>query len=143
MARLLSKLIAEIPGIIPLPIPDWVTVYSCWMFGFTLEPGAFACTTAEFANQLAQEGIPGAGMGEYYLLPAACTFLEEKARRGVYPYSSPPASRSYTYSADTCPKARDFLRSFIRWSTFCEKYEPEHCELAAQIVRRVAERNRA
>jgi hypothetical protein len=30
----------------------------------------------------------------------------------------------------------------VRWSTFCEKYEPEHCELAAAIVRAVADRNR-
>lgn len=142
MARLLSELIGEVPGVNPLPIPHWVTVYSCWMFGFSLEQEAFKCTTDEFARQLAEEGIPGAGMGEYYLLPVACTFLEENARRGLYPYSKPPASRSYTYGGDTCPTAREFLKSFIRWSTFCEKYEPEHCELAAQIVRKVAERNR-
>ena len=46
------------------------------------------------------------------------------------------------YSADTCPHARDFLENWIRWSTFCEKYQPEHCELAAELVREVAERNR-
>ena len=38
--------------------------------------------------------------------------------------------------------ARDFLETFVRWSTFCEKYEEEHVELAADIVRRVAEENR-
>jgi dTDP-4-amino-4,6-dideoxygalactose transaminase len=142
MARLLTDLIAEIPGVTPLPIPDWVTVCSCWMFGMSIEPGAFGCTTAEFAEQLAQAGIPGAGMGEYYLLPAACTVLGESAQRRVYPYSTPPASRAYAYSADTCPTARDFLKTFIRWSTFCEKYQAEHCELAASMVRKVAERNR-
>ena len=142
MVRLLTALVAEIPGVTPLPIPDWVTVYSCWMFGLSLDPDAFACTTAEFAEQLMQAGIPGAGMGEYYLLPAACTFLDQNARRKVYPYSTPPASRTYSYSTDTCPTARDFLKTFVRWSTFCEKYEPEHCELASRIVREVAERNR-
>jgi hypothetical protein len=30
----------------------------------------------------------------------------------------------------------------IRWSTFCEKYQPEHCELAAEIIRQVADQNR-
>jgi dTDP-4-amino-4,6-dideoxygalactose transaminase len=142
MARLLSELIAEIPGVTPLPIPDWVTVYSCWMFGLSLDPGAFTCTTAEFAEQLAAAGIPGAGMGEYYLMPAACTFLEGNARGKVHPYSVPPASREYAYGADACPTARDFLKTFIRWSTFCEKYQPEHCEVAARIVREVADRNR-
>jgi dTDP-4-amino-4,6-dideoxygalactose transaminase len=142
MARLLSRLIAQIPGVIPLPIPEYQNVYSCWMFGISLDPEAFRCTIPEFAAQLAGEGIPGAGMGEYYLMPAALTFLQERAEGEVYPYSRPPASRRYRYGADSCPTARDFLKSFIRWSSFCEKYEPEHCELAAEIVRRVAERNR-
>lgn len=143
MVRFLSARIAEIPGVVPLPIPDYVEVYSCWMFGLSLQPGAFRCSADEFAAQLVQEGIPGAGTGRYYLMPAALTFLQQKAREQVYPYSQPPASRRYAYSADSCPVARDFLETFIRWSTFCEKYQPEHCELAARIVARVAERNRA
>lgn len=142
MARLLTKLIAEIPGVTPLPIPDYVNVYSCWMFGLSIDPTAFRCSAEEFAQQLADAGIPGAGQGKYYLMPAACTFLEENARRQVYPYSIPPASRRYHYGGDTCPTAQAFLENFIRWSTFCEKYQPEHCELAAQIVREVADRNR-
>jgi hypothetical protein len=142
MARLLSALLAEIPGITPLPIPETTTAYSCWMFGLSVDPAAFRCAPENFAEQLAAAGIPGAGMGEYYLMPAACTFLNENAQRRVYPYSRPPASRDYAYNADTCPTARDFLRTFIRWSTFCEKYREEHCELAAQIVQEVAERNR-
>jgi perosamine synthetase len=143
MARLLTELIAEIPGVTPLPIPDYVTVYSCWMFGLSIDPAAFRCTAEEFAQQLAEAGIPGAGQGKYYLMPAACTFLEKNARQQVYPYSIPPASRRYHYGGDTCPNAQAFLENFIRWSTFCEKYQPEHCELAARIVREVADRNRA
>lgn len=142
MARLLTELIAGIPGVKPLPIPDYMNVYSCWMFGMSIDPGAFRCTAEAFAQQLADAGIPGAGQGKYYLMPAACTFLEERAQKRIYPYSMPPASREYRYSADTCPTARDFLEHWIRWSTLCEKYQPEHCELAAHIVREVAERNR-
>lgn len=142
MSRLLSSLMAGIPGVRPLPIPDYVNVYSCWMFGFNIDAEAFACTPEEFAQQLADAGIPGAGMGKYYLMPAACTFLDENARNKVYPYSFPPASREYRYGADTCPTAKRFLETWIRWSTFCEKYRPEDCRLAAHIVREVAERNR-
>jgi perosamine synthetase len=142
MARLLTALVAEIPGVTPLPIPEYQGAYSCWMFGFSVDPAAFRCAPAELAAQAAKEGIPGAGTGEYYLMPAALTFLQENASRRVFPYSLPPASRTYTYGADNCPTARDFLKTFIRWSTFCEKYTPEHCELAADIIRRVAERNR-
>jgi dTDP-4-amino-4,6-dideoxygalactose transaminase len=142
MARMLTGLLAEIPGITPLPIPEYMNVYSCWMFSLSIDPKAFRCSTEEFAQQLSAAGIPGAGLGEYYLMPAACTFLDENARKKVYPYSMPPASREYRYSADTCPTAKQFLKNWIRWSTFCDKYQPEHCELAAQIVREVANRNR-
>lgn len=142
MSRLLSKLIAEIPGVKPLPIPEYMNVYSCWMFGISIDTSQFKCTVEEFAQQLANLGIPGAGMGEYYLMPVACTFLNEKAKNKVYPFSIPPASREYRYDADTCPNAANFLKTFIRWTTFCEKYQPEDCYLAADIIKYVAEQNR-
>ncbi|MBT3381776.1 MAG: aminotransferase class V-fold PLP-dependent enzyme [Lentisphaerae bacterium] len=141
MIRLLSQLIGEVPGVTPLPIPDYMTVYSAWMFGMNLDPAQFTCTTEQFARDLAETGIPGAGTGRYYLIPAACTFLEQNARAGVYPYSQPPASRSYSY-VGACPRAETFLQTWIRWSTFCARYEEEHCELAAHIVRRVADKHR-
>ena len=143
MVRLLSRLLAEIPGITPLPIPDYVNVYSCWMVGLSIDPAAFRCSTEDFAAQLVEAGIPGAGMGEYYLMPAALECLQKRAAAKRYPYSIPPASREHRYAGDTCPTAQAFLKTFIRWSTFCEKYQPEHCQLAADLVRQVADRNRA
>ena len=142
MARMVTDGLAEIPGITPEPIPDYVDVYSAWMLAFSIEPAAFRCDADEFAAQCAQAGLTGAGTGRYYLLPAACTFLEEHARKGRFPYSTPPASREYHYGADTCPNARDYLDRWIRWSAFCEKYQPEHCALAVRIVTEVAEKNR-
>ena len=142
MARLLARLLAAIPGIRPLPIPDYLDVYSAWMFSLSIDPAQFRCTPEEFARQLAEAGIPGAGTGKYYLMPVAVTFLDENARRQIYPYSMPPASRQYRYGPDTCPNARKFLETWIRWLTFCEKYTEEDCELAAQIVAEVAEKNR-
>ncbi len=142
MIRLLSELIGEVPGVTPLPIPDYMNVYSPWMFGMSIDPEQFTCSAEQFAQELADGGIPAPGQGKYYLMPEACTFLEENARNKVYPYSMPPASREYHYGEDTCPTAHVFLENWIRWSTFCEKYQPEHCELAAAIVREVADRNR-
>jgi perosamine synthetase len=142
MIQLLNANLAEIPGITPTPMPDSMDVYSAWIAGFSIDPAAFRCTADAFAAQCAEAGIPGASTARYYLLPAACTFLEENARAGVYPYSQPPASRAYHYGGDTCPNAQAYLENWIRWTTFCEKYQPEHCELAAKIVRRVAEANR-
>lgn len=143
MVRLLSSLLAEIPGIAPLPIPEYVNVYSPWMVGFRIEPEAFRCTAAEFAGRMVESGIPNAGQGKYYLMPAACTYLQRRAESKTYPYSMPPASRTYSYSGDNCPNAQAYLEHFIRWSSFSAKYQPEHCERIAEIVRRIAEENRA
>lgn len=142
MARLLHDLLAEIPNITPLPIPDYQTKYSCWMYGFSIDPQAFDCTPAEFGQEVATEGIPGAGVAEYYLMPEALEFLKDKAARHTYPYSLPPASRDYTYGAAVCPEAQKFVSSFIRWATFTDRYQPHHMELAAAIVARVADRHR-
>lgn len=138
MIRLLSEHLDEIPGIAALPIPDHVEIYSCWMAGFTIDPDQFACDTEEFAARVLAGGIPGAGQARYYLLPAALPFLSKAADERRYPYSQPPATGTYSYAADSCPRARDFLERYIRWSTFCEKYEPHHCQQVADIVRRVA-----
>lgn len=142
MIRLLSRLVGEIPGVTPLPIPSYMNVYSAWMFSLSLAPGQFRCTTDQFAEQLVQAGIPGAGTGRYYLMPMALTFLQRNARDRRYPYSQPPASREYRYDERTCPTAWEFVQTWIRWATFCEKYTEEHCAIAARIVREVAERNR-
>jgi len=142
MIRLLTQRLGEIPGITPLAIPDYLDVYSCWMVGFSIDPDQFSCTADEFGAQCAADGIPGIGTARYYLMPEGLTFLNENASAKKFPYSMPPASKEYVYDENTCPEAHKFLETFLRWSTFCEKYSAEHCELAAAIVREVADRNR-
>lgn len=142
MIRLLSEKLSQISGIIPLPIPDYMNVYSCWMAGFSIDADAFTCDADTFAKAVADGGIPGAGLGRYYLIPAALPFLTEKANNKVFPYSMPPASRAHTYDGDSCPNAQEFLETYVRWSSFCERYEPEHCDLATHIVETVADKYR-
>ena len=80
MIRLLSRLVGEVPGVTSLPIPDYMNVYSAWMFSLSIAPEQFCCTADEFADQLLKAGIPGAGTGRYYLMPMALTFLQRNAR---------------------------------------------------------------
>ena len=82
MIRLLYKHLAEIPGITPLAIPSYQDVYSCWMAGFNIDPKQFKISADDFAKQVEEAGIAGAGTGRYYLMPAA---LRSSPR--------PPASR--------------------------------------------------
>src|SRR3989442_15450277 len=112
------------------------------MAAVSIDSKQFRVDADEFASQCVKLGLTGAGTGRYYLLPAACLFLEENARTKTYPYSMPPASREYRYGADNCPNAKAFLENWVRWSTICAQWQPEHVEICAEIVRRVAERNR-
>ncbi len=142
MIRILSDKLSAIPGISTPPIPEYMNIYSCWMAGFSINLEEFTCDSDTFAQEVADEGIPGAGLGRYYLIPAALPFLTEKAEKKIYPYSMPPASKSYVYDGNSCPNAQKFLNTYIRWSSFCERYTVEDCELATEIVRTVADKYR-
>jgi len=142
-ARRILRGLAEIPGIIPLRVPEHTEIYSCWMLGFCLEPAAFGCPADEFGRQLDQAGLPGAGTARYYLMPAALPFLTKRAARKDWPYDAATASRAHRYDAGATPQAARFLEHFIRWISFCEKYTAADADLAVELVRQVAERNRA
>jgi dTDP-4-amino-4,6-dideoxygalactose transaminase len=142
-ARRILRGLAEIPGIIPLRVPDYLDVFSCWMLGFSVEPAAFRVTADELGRQLDAAGLAGASPARYYLLPAALPFLSERAARRAWPYDAATTSRVHRYDAGTTPHAAQFLEHFIRWTSFCEKYTDEHADMAVEIVRQVAERNRA
>lgn len=142
IARRITLGLAQIPGVTPLPIPDYLDTYSCWMLGFSIDPMQFTCDADRFGQQCNDAGLTGASTARYYLMPEALTFLQPAAASHTYPFSRPPASRDYVYDTSTCPRAHMFLDNFIRWSTVCEKYTDEHCDMAVEIVRQVAEHHR-
>lgn len=142
-ARRITAGLAQIPGIIPLHIPDYIDVYSCWMMGFSIDPAAFRCDADAFGVQVHEAGLSGASTARYYLMPAALPFLTEKATRRQFPYSAEQTTHTHRYDASTTPNAARFLDTFIRWVSFCEKYTDEHSDMAIEIVRRVADKNRA
>ena len=143
MARLLMDLLGQIPGVAPLPVPEWVEVWSPWMVGFSIDPRAFRCSADEFGAQCAAGASPAPARPATTSSRRPAPSSRIGPARERFPYSQPPASRAFSYSGDTCPTAQTFLDTFIRWATFCEKYQPEHCQQAAAIVRQVADANRA
>lgn len=140
--RLMTGKLAGIRGIIPLVIPDFCTTFSCWMYGFSIDPKVFRCSADEFAQQLNARGMPNVGTGRYYNLPEAVSFLQQYVDQGRYPFSIPPASRRYRYAAETVPNARAFLANFVRWF-WTEKYTDAHIAQMARIIREVAEKHYA
>lgn len=141
--RYYTEKASHIPGITPLPIPDYVTKYSAWMISFSIDPDAFTCTGEEFAKQVEEAGFTGAGQGKYYLMPEAMPFLQENVDANRYPFTQPPASRTYQYSAATCPVAWEFLHHWVRSCSISEKWEEEHIDTIVDIISEVADQNRS
>lgn len=139
-ARLMTRQLAGIHGIVPLAIPDFCTAFSCWMYGFSVDSGAFRCSVDEFAQRLNERGMPNIGTGRYYNLPESVAFLQQYVDQGRYPFSVPPAARRQHYTAETAPDGHKFLASFVRWF-WTEKYTDEHIARMAKIIREVAEAN--
>ena len=139
-ARRMDELIADIPGVIPYRVPAGRT-HSYWLYGFRVDPARFTCRPGDLAEQIKRAGIPGCGLGEYYVLPACTPFLADQAARGAYPFSVPPASRRVAYDPHTvCPQAVAFMQRFIRWF-WTEKYTDAHVDRMASIVRDVCAAN--
>lgn len=142
MARLVYRLLADIPGITPLQVPDHVNVFSCWMLGFHMDPDAFTCDAETFGATLSDAGVTGASPAPYYVMTDALTFLHRWTAEKRYPYCTPPASRIPSYGDGDCPTAKAFMKNFIRWVTFSDRYQPEHCELVANLVAQTADKYR-
>ncbi len=142
MIRLMIDELGKIPGILPPTIPDHTERYSCWMASFRIDPERFRCDADQFAEECAEAGIPKIGTCRYYLMPAALPFLSERAERGEWPYSSPPATGQHRYVREDCPNASAYIEHMIRWASFCEKYTEQDVATAVEIVATVAKRHR-
>lgn len=143
MASLLNGLISDIQGLTIYRVPDNRT-HSYWMYGFTIDPDAYACSVAELAARLTEAGF-ACGMGKYYVLPAAVPFLQEHADQGDYPFNLSAASRgiNYNYNADEiCPHAVRFMNNWIR-TFWTEKYKEEDIFLISHIIHEVCNSNLA
>ena len=141
MAQRLDSALNDIPGISAYLVPEDRS-HTYWMYGFSVDPESFSCSVDELGDELKNAGIPGIGTARYYLMPAALTFLRDKAEDRAYPFSLLPANWEHTYGAEATPNAASFLESWIRWP-WTEKYNSGHVDYIADILRRVAEKNQA
>ncbi|MDD5597275.1 MAG: DegT/DnrJ/EryC1/StrS family aminotransferase [Victivallaceae bacterium] len=136
-ARLLTEKLKDVDGIIPLHIPDYCTIFSCWMYGFTAVPEKLKCSPSELAEKIKAKGLGNIGMGKYYLMPDALVFLRKQAMNKIYPFSIPgaPGQEIYDGSRQT-PNAKTFLDNFIRWA-WTEKYTEKHVDIMYNIIKKV------
>lgn len=138
----LNKLLSEIEGIRPCPIPaDGDAVY--WIFPFIVETEALSVDLDTFAAALNAEGL-AASSGRYYLIPDSHDLLNDL--RHTYSIGDRPGGNRDTYfdrkySAGMTPKAKWYVDHMLRW-TFTEKYSDTDVEDIATIISKVANRYR-
>jgi dTDP-4-amino-4,6-dideoxygalactose transaminase len=140
-ARLFTTRLGKLPGIVPLHIPDSCTLFSCWMYGFTVIPEKFKCSPSELAEKVREKGLGNIGMGKYYLMTDAIAFLKKNVRNKVYPYSLPGCPGEDIYNGEKqTPNAKKFLDTFIRWS-WTEKYTEKHVDIMYNMIKQTVEEN--
>jgi perosamine synthetase len=140
----LSRLIGEIPGVTPSPLPErGDAVY--WIYPFIVEVEAMRASLPELGRAMVAEGLVGVGSGRYYLVPDSHDLLNDL--RHTYREAAQPGGASDTYfgrrySADDTPNAKWYVDHMLRFM-FTEKYTDRDITDIAAIVRKVVEHYRA
>jgi len=114
LCRRLTGLLQQVPGITPQFTPDDCR-HSYFLYLFTLDLHALKCTSREFAEALAAEGIPSeanqiTGGRPVYLYDI---FQNRSAFPGTHwPFVSTETGTDKRYTAGDCPVAED---AFSKW----------------------------
>jgi perosamine synthetase len=132
----LNGLLERIPGIVPQAVPDGLK-HTYFLYLFRLEPEVFGCTTAEFSEALAAEGIPN---DAHMITGGRPVYLYDIfQKRSAFPGTEYPFSLSErVYRKGDCPAAE---AAFDRWITMniYENYTETDLEEIAEGVQKVAQ----
>jgi len=144
LGALLSRLIADIDGVTPSPVPArGDAVY--WIYPFVVEVEAMRAGLPQLARAMAAEGLPGIGSGRYYLVPDSHDLLNDLRRTysaGALPGGVPDTYFGRRYCAADTPNAKWYVDHMLRFP-FTEKYSKRDLEDIARIIRKVVNFYRA
>lgn len=138
-AKILDEALAGCPFIrrLPLNTPERENAY--WLYPIILNMETLTCDIAQFVKALNAEGIP-AGPVMWPQCYKERAFVEHNGvGRLKYPFED-PATRpeAVTYDKVFCPNAAE-VETECFWVPTHPTYEPEHMELIAAGIRKVAE----
>lgn len=110
----LNRRLSEIPGILPLKVPSYVTKHSFHIYVFRFSQEEFGISREDFLSALEKEGIPCSG-GYPYPLYQNPMFLNQD----FYPHGCPlscgvyDGTVEYASFADLCPNAERACREVV------------------------------
>ena len=135
MGRLLSELIADVPGIHP-HYADPEDRWTCWFYMFRIYPAVMSCDSRKFAEVLNAEGV-GCGAGytqmAIYKYPV---FQEHNFFAGRWPIKELGLT-DMDYTAVCCPEAEAIIDTCINL-TITEATEEAWVRQVAEAIRKVA-----
>jgi dTDP-4-amino-4,6-dideoxygalactose transaminase len=108
----LNALLAEIPGIRPVAIPDWVSEHSFHVYIFRLDTEAFGVGREEFLTALQGEGIPCSG-GYSQPLYRNPMFLENNFHGNGIALTPPGKLIDYSRDQERCPCAEQACKDAV------------------------------
>lgn len=132
----LNGLLAQIPGIVPQAVPEGHK-HTYFLYLFRLELDTLGCTSAEFSEALAAEGIPNE---PHMLTGGRPVYLYDIfQKRSTFPGSDYPFSLTErVYRQGDCPVAEAAFDSWITMNVY-ENYTDADLEEIANGVHKVAQ----
>lgn len=108
----LSAQLADIPGIRPLDVPEWVTSHAFHLYILRLNEQEFGLSRAEFLSALENEGIPCSG-GYSSPLYRNPMFVENDFHANGVPLTPPGHKVDYTVFSERCPVAEQACKDAV------------------------------
>ncbi|HWB98668.1 MAG TPA: DegT/DnrJ/EryC1/StrS family aminotransferase [Bryobacteraceae bacterium] len=132
----LNSLLAQIPGIVPQAVPEGHR-HTYFLYLFRLDQGILGCTSTEFSEALAAEGVPN----EAHLITGGrpVYLYDVFQKRSAFPGSGYPFDLTgRVYRQGDCPVAEAAFDSWITMNVY-ENYTDTDLEEIANGVQKVAQ----
>ena len=132
----LNERLAEVPGIAPMAVPEWVTEHAFHLYIFRFDAEAFGMSRERFLEALQAEGIPCSG-GYSQPLYRNPLFVENNFWGNGAPLTPPGEKIDYLQYAERCPVAERACREAVWIEHRVLLAEPEEIADIARAIEKI------
>jgi perosamine synthetase len=136
-AKKLTEMLRGIEGVSVCSPPSGIDhVY--WLYSIQIDPAKFKTNSDGISQAMVKEGMRDCGTARYYLISEALEFLHKSEGKSSAENMTAikRAVSRHSYSADTCPQAKEHLERTIRWA-WTPDYSVQDIADMAKIIRKV------
>lgn len=132
----LSAQLADVPGLRPLDVPEWVSSHAFHIYILRVNEQEFGLSREEFLTALEKEGIPCSG-GYSAPLYRNPMFVENEFHANGLPLTPPGQKVDYTVFSERCPVAEQACRDTAWIEHRVLLGEPEDVADISRAIRKI------